>query len=287
MSTATGHLNWPFAATWAGCTFIGWLTAVAALPTSESGALSYLLAGIFTQLVTLGLRWQLLHRPAASETSSDRTLSATWSSTWAANDRELTWLLCWVSQLHVVGIAWLGNGIVTAGGVALTLLVSETLLLRFTPPSWNDRLPKWLAAPLRPDPLNPDPLSPRAEPNQVALETTNATETADAEDDENHQANVSVTCHGRGEDGLPFLYGWQRYEMMAGQKSLSLTIGFFPPFLTPPDCELDHAGEEEVSYEIEHITPAGARISLKRRVANQNAKGKLAWHCSPKIEQLS
>lgn len=284
MSTATGHLNWPFAATWAGCTFIGWLTAIAILPTSESGAVSYLLAGIFTQLVTLGLRWQLLHRPATSETSSDRKLSATWSSTWAANDRELTWLLCWVSQIHVVGIAWLGHGILTASGVALTLLVSESLLLRFAPPSWNDRLPNWLAAPFRPDPLSPV----RAEPDQVARETANATETADADENENddHQANVSVTCHGRSEDGLPFLHGWQRYEMMPGQKSVSLTIGFFPPFLTPPDCELDHAGEEEVSYDIEHITPAGARISLKRRVANQQTKGKLSWHCCPNPEQL-
>lgn len=276
MSTATGYLNWPFATAWTGCTFIGWLVAIAALPTSESGAVSSLLAGIFTQLVTLGLRWQLLHRPDACETSNDQPLSATWSSAWAANDRELTWLLCWVSQLHVVGIVWLGHGILIAGSVAVMLLVSEILLLRFAPPSWNEHLPRWWPVPLRPE---------RAESPQVARSLENETATAAVDENDDSQANVSATFHGRSEDGLPLLHGWQRYEMMPGQKSLSLTIGFFPPFLTPPDCELDHEGEDEVSYEIEHLTPAGARIIMKRRVATENTTGKLSWHCCSKVEQ--
>ncbi len=48
----------------------------------------------------------------------------------------------------------------------------------------------------------------------------------------------------------------------------------------PPECQLDHEGDEAVSYELEHITPAGARVTLKRRQASDSLAGKLLWHCS-------
>ncbi len=282
MSTATGRLNWPIAAAWASCTFIGWLVAVAALTGSTNGAFGFFLTAIFAQLVTLGLRWPLLHRLPASETSSDHTLSTTWSSVSAANDRELTWLLCWGSLIHVVGIALLGAGITMALGLAITLLVSEILLLRFAPPEWNHRLPPWWPNPLRPQAAQ-SAVKSLQPASVIQLNGAAAEEEEEEEEASESVANLSATFHGRGDDGLPSLYGWQRYEMQAGQKSQSLTIGFFPPFLIPPDCELDHEGEDDVSYEIEHITPAGARIALKRRIATLSTKGKISWHCRQKV----
>lgn len=296
MSTATGRLNWPFAATWAACTFIGWLVALCVVP-SGSPVDYYLLAGISAQLMTVGLRWRLIvKRDQPNNCSRDRSTATGWQLAIDASDHEVTWILCWISQLNMLGIVLLGPGLVAATGLLLALVVNELLLLRRGPSSWNEALPIWWPAELRPTGHSPESLPFEAALDRLLQErldaqfaNPDADSSAEFEDSEEEDAGLetdfeseklSATFHGLTEDGQHYVQGWQRYEMAAGQKNASLTIGFFPPFLTVPDCELDHEGDESLQYEIEHITPAGARVLLKRRQADACAVGKLLWHSS-------
>lgn len=276
MSTVTGRLNWPFAATWAACTCIGWLIA-AWLNTSQASTANYLLAGIFAQIVTLGLRWQLITGSAGPGNLTENSeTTSNWFSQAAGADRELTWILCWVSLCYTLGIIQLGSGWAVALYLGLATAVSEILLLRFAPQEWNRVLPKWWPAEFRPIQTERPTYSPDSFPLSPLDEMVEDSDTQAEFESE----KLSATFHGQTDDGQPYLQGWQRYELAAGQKSSSLTIGFFPPFTTAPDCELDHEGDEEVRYEIEHLTPAGARVILKRRSAGESASGKLLWHCS-------
>lgn len=279
MSTAPGHLNWPFAAAWAASTLIGWLLAIWLINAGD--AISYyLLAGMFAQIVTVGLRCRLITARLPTRVSGiEPPTSTNWMAMAAAGDHELTWVLCWISQLHVLGIALLGPGLVPALGLGLAFVVSEILLLRFAPPEWRELLPQWW----------PEKLSPTREnrPLESAFDSPEVENDSefDVEDDESEfeSEKISATFHGLSDEGLPYLQGWQRYEMIAGQKSISLTIAFSPPFLSPPECELDHEGDEEIKLEIEHITPAGARVNLKRRNASSVTDGKMLWHCSSQM----
>ena len=282
MSTVPGRLNWPFAAAWAALTCIGWLLAIG-LATAGPDVSYYLLAAVFAQLVTIALRWRLITaRPRARLSGLELPVSTDWFATAAAADHELTWVLCWVSQLHVLGIVLLGAGWLPALGLGLTLLVSEILLLRFAPATWRELMPPWWPRELSPI-LENSPLESAFDWPQADSESE-----FDAENDESEfeTEKISATFHGLTDDGLPYLQGWQRYEMLTGQKSISLTIGFSPPFLRPPECELDHEGDEEINLEIEHITPAGVRVNLKRRNASNVTSGKMLWHCNAANEAL-
>ena len=309
MSTAPGRLNWPFAAAWAACTFVGWLLAVA-LATAGPSAWAYLLPGILAQMVTLSLRWRLIcvsteprgaslrftpvpaGQSAPSPTAPPPAApQAHWQAAAAAKDHELTWVLCWISLLHVLGVVWMGPGLIAALSFGLAMIVSEILLLRFAPVEWNEHLPSWLPASLRPARLQ-GPMhfetsvdwSDRDEDGREFGAEFDEDETGPLDESEFESEKISATFHGLTDEGLPYLQGWQRYEMIAGQKSISLTIGFSPPFLSPPECELDHEGDEEIKLEIEHITPAGVRVNLKRRNASSVSSGKMLWHCSSATE---
>lgn len=286
MSTAPGRLNWPFAAAWSASTFICWLVAV--WLTHVGDAISYyLLAGILAQIVTIGLRWRLIGgRPRPYISAVEPRSSTDWIEMATAGDHELTWALCWVSLLHVFGIVLLGPGWAAALSLGLAFLVSEILLLRFAPAEWRERLPDWWPHELRPTLglSQTDAFDWAQKQNEPERENAFDDEEDESEfESEFESEKIGATFHGLTDEGLPYLQGWQRYEMLAGQKSISLTIAFSPPFLSPPECELDHEGDEEIKFEIEHITPAGMRLNLKRRNANSGTDGKMLWHCNTPI----
>lgn len=282
MSTATGRVNWPFAAAWAACTFVGWLAAVW-LATSDQSATYLLLAGILAQIVTIGLRWRLIAESPRPRAAKENVFKReNWFDLAAAADRELTWLLCWGSLCHLLGMALLGPGIMFGLALGLAMLLSEIMLLRFAPIEWNAALPEWFPEALRPREASDSDSSavgwltgPTEAESEPDIEWESEFETVSEFESE----KLSATFYGQTSEGSPYLQGWQRYELAASQRSISLTIGFFPPFVGAPDCELDHEGDEAVSYEIEHLTPAGARIVLKRRDAAASVNGKLLWHC--------
>ncbi len=261
MSTATGRLNWPFAATWAACTGIGWLMAIAwAGP--DWNATTFFLAGIFAQLVTVALRWRLIitrHRQPLALDYATGSPPTGWLEAAASNDHAVTWLLCWLSHLHLIGVTLLAAGLMAGLSLAVALLTCEFLLLRFAPGQWNELLPDGWPAAFRPSQAHNPLLEPWDESSE--REDDFEDDLDDLADDSEFEsefeaAKLSATFHGKSDDGLPYLQGWQRYELAAGQKSMIVTVGFFPPFFTVPDCQLDHEGDEEVGYEIEHITPA-------------------------------
>ncbi len=143
MSTATGRLNWPFAAVWAVCTSIGWLVAVA-VAEPASGSVVYLWAVFFAQFVTLALRWPLIDRQSRAVTQTEDEPLDRWWKLAAHHDHELTWILCWISLLHVLGAVLVGYGLAGALVLSLMLAGSEILLLRFAPPEWHGGLSRWL-----------------------------------------------------------------------------------------------------------------------------------------------
>ena len=177
--------------------------------------------------------------------------------------------------VHWLGMLLIGDSWTSALELAAVFAISELLLLRFAPDYWKLPFPTWWPEELRPQQASP---AERLELSSTApLESDGEQESTSADE----QACLSATFHGLSEEGVRFVHGWQCFELAAGQKSASLTFGFFPPFLTPPDCELDHEGEcNDLSIDLEQITPAGARVSIKRRQASEAVTGKVMWHCS-------
>lgn len=115
------------------------------------------------------------------------------------------------------------------------------------------------------------------------------------------------------EDGLRSLSGWIRFRLETGQKTQSVIVGFCPAFEQCPEVDVelmtepsDDLAQNEMGADfatkslsglgaersmneedhdgcethIEHVTPAGMRVILKRRTTNELSFGKLLWHAS-------
>ncbi len=275
-------MNWPFAAAWTFCTLLGWLLALAATPTPAPGPADpdriswLLLTASFAQFVTIAWRMRLIaKRPLPAVTRPVESSTGSQSSAFETRDPEITWALCWLSQIYVMASLWLSADFSTVVALGSGTLVLETLLWPAAPRAWHEFV-RWSGSPPQAITL-PQPLGSE---ERDAVESEMIEGDIEEVEEEHAAANLSATFYGQTEDGRSYLHGWRRYEMASGQKSLAVTVGFFPPFLAPPQCELDLEGEPEVSCEVEHLTLAGARILLKRRQAQNPATGTVHWHCS-------
>lgn len=95
---------------------------------------------------------------------------------------------------------------------------------------------------------------------------------------------IRSTQEGQTETGQRYLTGWVRFELSPDQKVATLTVGFSPAFAHAPDVELDQEMDTEEAHcqpQLEHVTPAGMRVAIKRTTTGVPLAGKLLWHASP------
>lgn len=263
--STTPHRGTFWACAWYVVTLGAWLASWTVEPLGETDAASLASLAIFTELVSVAVRWKWF-----SETDAGH---------WESQDKsaaEIVWLCAWGGQANSLGlVAMLSPNLSsTFPGLIVTAMI-EVFLFRKSP-----FVSKAIA-----------PRGPRPTASEVASPTSPllppTIEAAASEPDDQHWTRS--TLEGRTEAGQRFLSGWIRFEMAADQKAATLNIGFSPAFPSPPEVELDQEVDSDDSHceaILEHVTPAGMRVAIKRTAVGSPLEGKLLWHAS-EAEQAS
>lgn len=264
MSQANGHTPLPSArvvtaVVWAAAAFLAWCAAWR-LPAAgpEVGA-ALTVAALVTELVGMALRLKPKGLRSAVES-------------------EVVWTTAWLGQINALGfIALISPSLASILPALVVTALIEAVLAQRGP---CGRIERTVGA------------------DGVHLFTDNESTSADAAVS---AETMRSTEEGRSADGTRFLSGWVRFALELGQKNTHVTIGFSPPFMGVPDVELDQeadclaidprgtGSEEEMDedavwstcdLQVQHASPAGMRVAIKRSDARSAYRGKLLWHAS-------
>lgn len=272
----TPHRGSLWAGIWYAVTLGAWLVSWDMQPLSQAKAAELALVAILAELVSVAVRWKWMSRGGDGGLES-RDQSAA----------ELVWLCAWGGQANALGlVAMLSPSLASAlPGLIVTALV-EAYLVPKSP--WTRKAIGPSAATLVPQDAAP---SPAFDGSPIDLATIGASAFEESPTDESGASAFEAdqrhwtrsTHEGHAETGERFLSGWVRFALAEDQKSLALTIGFSPAFPTVPDIELDQELESEESHceaSVEHATPAGMRVAIKRTATGAELVGKLLWHAT-------
>ena len=272
--------RWPVigALFWAATTFIAWCLAWR-LPLANAGEEAALtVLGLFALLVSITLRFPRLNMLVNPSTALRAGQSA--SNSMLAQ-RELLWLGAWAGQVNVLGIIGLiGPSLASALPALLVTATVEALLVRGAPGDWARAAAQLHARLLALADVNDE------HDNTRPRDVSNAVLSSPLGEVEEHAWSRN-SVEGRSESGQSYLEGWVKFDLEVGQKVTTLTVGFSPTFQTIPEVELDQEidssdaiSSESCESRLEHVTPSGMRVAVKRSHAERACRGKLLWHAS-------
>ena len=265
--------RWPaiVALLWAGSTYVAWCLAWSVPTAGLSEEASLTVLGLFSLFVSVAIRFPRLFAFAKPAPAVDSYWSESAAST--QEIKELIWLGAWAGQVNMLGVTSLiAPSLASVLPAVLVTLVVEALLFRLAPRDWQQTVSKSFDGMRAPSTVNADAVNSSA-------------------------ANDSLmrSCvQGRSENGVTYLQGWAQFELEAGQKACTLTVVFSPAFTMVPDVDLDQELEAasgngtngdtdalDCEVRLEHVTPSGMRVVIKRSRAASSCRGKLLWYATP------
>lgn len=259
-----------WASIWYAVTLGAWVASWGMERLGESNMAALTALAILAELVSVAVRWKYL---GGAPYSIHLHVANGEKSTAEKHPAELAWLCAWGGLANMLGLlAMLSPNLASTLPALIATAAVETFLWSRSPfarEAVGQQVSERTGSNAAPSVEVPSPLD------------LDALEGATVEPDS--QPWLRSTQAAQTDEGQPYLSGWVRFQFAADQKAVMLTVGFSPSFPDVPAVELDQEVDTEEAHcetQLEHVTPAGMRVAIKRTTAGAPLVGKLLWHAS-------